>query len=966
MPQRRAEAFTEICVRRAKTLALFDLSSFSEALGGGPAIRRTHRTWVAEFLDRDSANADALFTAVVFATDIAQHFRDDTIIAFLRSPRAPELLRRHAEKILADDKRLFWRIVHLLRVGCVTLPAWAPAAIASSLFFQPEGAAWESVLRLVQENLALFGARDRQQLLSLLEDWAKGVSHGTPRPPGHEAAAAIVLWLIPFCTNYDSEDLLQRALSVLAKIPASDSAGFERVLRGRDDDRRDAAAEKLEELLFDGIEGYPAARDLPKVVISAGKDYFLIAEDDTDDPYHSSIDIDQFFGMDRSHGSHLPPSAYRGPFRSLLREHPKDGRDFVVDLLNHAGTWYGERRGRGDRLEPAWEIELTFADGTKRTQWANPRLWNLYRGTSVTPYPLQSAAMALEAWLFEVAEQDKNLLDPLLIQTLRMSDSVAVTAIVASLAVRYPYAWGETLLVLLSSPDCIRMDRIRMVQDQTGSVHGRLLHSDAMKEVFRKEREDSDALPHRRRDLEMAITQLQASPVAARVHAALDAHLAAMPPIEKQTKDDQVWRFALHRMDLRKYRVADADEVPEGSGPDASAETYIVLTPEDPDPDLKAVMQQTAQEHSRVSSRLGDQLWAVKVFEREADERYDPAEWRTRLTSVFGKKRYLEPDEVERVRAESADAARKIICSATRALEDEIDAASNGWFAAEALLAVTSIALGAPNEARSIAVFSESAATLVAWWHADRYDRVNRRESHSYETEYALQKAVVEALFRVNDANAARIAAPLLAAVDEHPEKVGSLIEDLTFREDRDPSTERYWVLWKMFAEQAASASWLADVDSKYSEGKQYLTAVFLSRNWKDTTRHWRSIVGHHGDLHGLFERLPLSRTSLHRYLRFLHHIGEQSLPEAFVRLHEQVKNADLAELLTERDSAFILESLLLRYVYAKPLELKRQHALRAAVLFLLDALVETGSSSAFRMRDDFVTPLSPPTASTT
>jgi len=31
---------------------------------------------------------------------------------------------------------------------------------------------------------------------------------------------------------------------------------------------------------------------------------------------------------------------------------------------------------------------------------------------------------------------------------------------------------------------------------------------------------------------------------------------------------------------------------------------------------------------------------------------------------------------------------------------------------------------------------------------------------------------------------------------------------------------------------------------------------------------------------------------------------------------------------------------------------------MRAAVLFLLDALVET-SSAAFRMRDDFVTPIS-------
>jgi hypothetical protein len=54
-----------------------------------------------------------------------------------------------------------------------------------------------------------------------------------------------------------------------------------------------------------------------------------------------------------------------------------------------------------------------------------------------------------------------------------------------------------------------------------------------------------------------------------------------------------------------------------------------------------------------------------------------------------------------------------------------------------------------------------------------------------------------------------------------------------------------------------------------------------------------------------------------------------------------------------------MLEALLQRYVYRKPLELKSQGDLREAVLFLLNLLVECGSSTAFRMRDDFVTPVS-------
>jgi len=48
---------------------------------------------------------------------------------------------------------------------------------------------------------------------------------------------------------------------------------------------------------------------------------------------------------------------------------------------------------------------------------------------------------------------------------------------------------------------------------------------------------------------------------------------------------------------------------------------------------------------------------------------------------------------------------------------------------------------------------------------------------------------------------------------------------------------------------------------------------------------------------------------------------------------------------------------LLNKPLYGRPLELKSDSRIRESVLFILDSLVETGSSAAFRMRDDFVTP---------
>ena len=135
------------------------------------------------------------------------------------------------------------------------------------------------------------------------------------------------------------------------------------------------------------------------------------------------------------------------------------------------------------------------------------------------------------------------------------------------------------------------------------------------------------------------------------------------------------------------------------------------------------------------------------------------------------------------------------------------------------------------------------------------------------------------------------------------------------------------------------------------------VSAIFLGSWWKEEVRHWRSLEGHAEHVHALFENLPPSAVVLDDYVRFLYHIGERSLPEAFVRVAKRLMSGDAQRMLKKSNTIFMLEVLLQRHVYGRPLELKRDQAVRDAVLMLLDLLVENGSSAAFRMRDDFVTP---------
>jgi hypothetical protein len=197
----------------------------------------------------------------------------------------------------------------------------------------------------------------------------------------------------------------------------------------------------------------------------------------------------------------------------------------------------------------------------------------------------------------------------------------------------------------------------------------------------------------------------------------------------------------------------------------------------------------------------------------------------------------------------------------------------------------------------------------------------------------------------------------VLEAIDRHPREIHSIIQGLTVIEDQNPNTTQYWYLWNLFADRIKQASWISRLGNRHPEGGQMLSVIFLTSGWKDDVRHWVSLGGHAHNVHALFEALPPFPIVFDNYLRFLYHIGEQSLPESFVRLANSLSNGDASAMLAETNTIFLLEILLQRHVYGRPLELKSDPVIRDAVLLLLDHLVENGSSAAFRMRDDFVTP---------
>ena len=900
----------------------------------------------------------------------------------------------------------------------------------------------------------------------------------------------------------------RQALSVIAKIPQADAARFESLLRGNaGTGRRDHASDILRDIVFSELEGMPAARDLPDVLVSAAFEYLLCTESDLRrHSYHGSHDLESSFGLKRrlAH-KFFPASAYRGPWIHLLRYHPEKGLRLFIQVFNHSIDWYAHPRISG-HLEPPFEIRLLFSDGTSQKQWCDSRLWNLYRGTSVGPCVLQSMLMALERWLLDVSKARPDELDAALLDILQRSNSAALTSVVASVATAFPHVSGQALLVLLSSPECIRLDLQRTVMESQGTLVGFNQHR-VEDRIYEIERKEMHTLAHRRHHIENAIVNLQLGPLAGRVHEILDQHRGMLPSVSEQTEDDRIWRLSMHRMDIRRYSIAEATTGSDSSTEATSADparSQVLLSPKDPEPDIKTMMDESAAKFDVSSSGIGLLMWALCVFEKKDAGTYDPGKWRQRLNQARTMEGNTTEDEsadlyrggpgivaavcvrdhwqemscdeqnwcVEIVCSEvmrhadvwnhfarcqisgmSADrpcasvvallvgkslsmtrqshVRQALVISLTHSIDEVKRYAAQGvaeylwsidrtlamrcvqalateatlidqardreaarpfdqrrqiadlsaeaavairqrfWsegiaddayrrldirkeFGASANVLVLTMLGRVPTDSVAVAAFTRTAHTLVEWWNLD-----NEPERH-YEAEFEVTELLSNFAMHTSDDAVGMVLQPLLDAIDRHPGDVCRVVENLVVIEDRCPITSRFWAVWNLFADRVRRADWLTRLDDReYSIGNEILYVIFLGTNWKENVRHWRSVKGYANYVHALFEDLPPSTIVLDAYIRFLYHIGEQSLPDAFVRVANRLRPGNIQRMLRKTNTVFMLEVLLQRHVYGRPLELKRDRLIREAVLFLLDTLVEQGSSRAFRMRDDFVTPIS-------
>jgi hypothetical protein len=262
-----------------------------------------------------------------------------------------------------------------------------------------------------------------------------------------------------------------------------------------------------------------------------------------------------------------------------------------------------------------------------------------------------------------------------------------------------------------------------------------------------------------------------------------------------------------------------------------------------------------------------------------------------------------------------------------------------------------------PNQPLAQVFFAKVATAITSWWSLRRSGTDKRESAHDFELENMAVREFAKFVLTSEPKKALELVAPLVGAVEDCPKGVESFLNWLLLIELDEQGSSTYWQVWATFADAIRNATWQKALDSEYSDGRSTVGRSFLNISWNSGIRKWARLGNRFVDVDAHFVNSPQSTYTLGCYIQYLYQIGEASLPNGFTLIAEKFGDR-LGEAVTaDGNIKFYLDALVSRVLFENLSEIRRTQRLRQSMMAILDALVQSGSSIAFQLRDDFVTP---------
>ncbi|MCH9664521.1 MAG: ATP-binding protein [Gammaproteobacteria bacterium] len=623
-----------------------------------PAIHSSYRKWLYECLQMREVRIDDCARSVFWDPKISARFQASTLECMLKPTIVVELLNKMKKELLDNNSNFFVKVINLVRASCNSRIYNLNKEIysTSEMLLDSEDV-WLAVLNFVSDNLVDLKSEHSETLILFLEDFVNSVNAENLEPKGFHQAAQIGFSFLSYFENSNDRDRYVQVLKILAKIPTGSKIAFIKLIEKDTGARMGGQFNNyISTVLLHRLDGWITSRLFPKKIISLFNSKIILTEQDLNKYSYSADDVTNAFGIRNNlEFDFNPASSVRSIFFPLLQFHPEIGFTFIIGLLNHAGDWYGKQKFQSPYIKKPYQIEIEIQGKSKILQWANSRLWNLYRGQSVGPEILQCALMALEKWFFNMCDSDEVSIDYWLLRAIKESNNVMATAVVASVCNYQPAKASHAGVALLSAPNLFYLEKERVHKEQFNHTRTIAQLDSGGNEIFFNERIESNELHHRKDDLERLAVKLQDKKLDVReiIISLLNRYWSSLPLPENQSHEEMCWRLVLHNIDTRYFvqlptPVSQDDLVNHRKQNIDSSENVVYAVPGSIEPNLQRMINKNLLEANQQFSALKLFNWGIHVWQNHSKDNSASREWRSFLKQAQDGDVHSEPNNILR------------------------------------------------------------------------------------------------------------------------------------------------------------------------------------------------------------------------------------------------------------------------------------------------------------------------------
>ena len=541
--------------------------TFITNLETSPAIRRAFRLWLDEFYKKEPEISASFVHSLILDPDLAQTWKDELLVASLRSNHATSLIYALKSLLLANKGSFLEHVIQLLKTGCKTIDP-------KSHNFErllPVGSGWDVIIVFIKDNIEIidgFGTFE-PQYLSVIEGWSKQLPDFGIKtlPPAAESAAVL---LKNYIQNYQGEiyeyrrrksiiSSLRPFAAILFKLTGAIPELVRELMKAARDPEtqnenwtNEAILEAVRGYMIDGVMSDQLCKYFPDDVMYVASQEWLEKPEINQlggrmAMFRRQADWNDFGLEEYIDQRYDFPSGYQTFFYWMFLHHPDKALDFIIPFLNNA--FERNQQVLTSLDDEINQITIEFPDGVSQTYYANNRYWGMYRGFHSANTLISSLLMGLEAGILDMVDQgdlQHHVVTSYIVRLIRETNNVAVLGVVISVLQANPALLDKTSIPLFGVPQFFRWDGHRSNSEMTSSIS-------YFDDSFQKqERKKSNHRLHRRKYYLGMVGFVADYMFYHRTHNdLLFREIDSM--WGSATEDDQLWRKFLFDMDARKY-----------------------------------------------------------------------------------------------------------------------------------------------------------------------------------------------------------------------------------------------------------------------------------------------------------------------------------------------------------------------------------------------------------------------------